>query len=162
MDSHLHWLDEPPRLILCRQVTDWQPAAHLGWVRAEDGGSFVGVVPSRVGPVHHVCRATDRLAAARALCDHLRVRMPALPRGIDNDTTRPPVPSRWRRLDRIDPSSQLYDDADCDSWLVPGQRSTGPCDPAWGGDYDRLAVYVRAHLHDCVDDCTSEGDAPCS
>lgn len=61
----------------------------------------------------------------------------------DVDVVRPPVPSKWRRINLLDPISQLYDDADCDSWHVPGQRSTGPCDPAWKGDYDRDAVWSR-------------------
>lgn len=57
----------------------------------------------------------------------------------DADLGGAPVPARWCRMDPLDPISQLYDNADCDSWHVPGQRSTGPCDPAWKGDYDRTA-----------------------
>lgn len=63
----------------------------------------------------------------------------------DPDVARPPVPSKWRRLDRIDPSGQLYDDADCDSWLVPGELSTGPFDYPWKGDYDRDGTWARAY-----------------
>lgn len=72
----------------------------------------------------------------------------------DPDTTRPPVPSWWRRMDPLDPIGQLYDDADCDSWNVPGRLSTGPCDPAGKGDYDRAGCVLRSYG---ADTCNCDG-----
>lgn len=66
-------------------------------------------------------------------------------RDIDLDATQPPTPSRWRRMDPLDPIVQLYDDADCDSWHVPGRRTTGPCDPPWKGDCDREGCLLRSY-----------------
>ena len=72
----------------------------------------------------------------------------------DCDETRAPRESRWERYDLLDPLCQLYDVADCDSWRVPGRRSTGPCDLWWKGDYDRAAAFrcMYRNAADCDGD----------